>query len=142
MKHTWKGVLENGILTSWSVIKKILVQKMPLTMDNLLRQPLTWNFLYSNARGFLLGGCPRLNWESLNALVACNVLSWGCYVMNQQLQSLSMHSVRGGAIMCNDMQTWHCDNLWLHGLPQVIRYYLVIFFFSPLSNFSKVFCWN
>ena len=77
---------------------------MPLTMDNLLRQPLTWNFLYSNARGFLLGGCPRLNWESLNALVACNVLSWGCYVMNQQLQSLSMHSVRGGAIMCNDMQ--------------------------------------
>ena len=39
----------------------------------------------------------------MDALVASNVLAWGCYVMNRPLQSLSMHSVRG-VIMCNDMQ--------------------------------------
>ena len=119
----------NGIFTSWFVVKTFLVCKIPLTMDDLLRQPLTRNFLFSNDRGFLFGRRPRLNWASLDASIACNVLSWRCYVMNQPLQYLSMYLIRGGAIMCNDMQTWHCDNLWLHGLPQVIRYYLVIFFF-------------
>ena len=83
---------------------KFLVQRMPLTMDDLSRQPLTWKFLFSYARGVLLDSRPRMNWVCLGASVAGNVLSWGCYVMNHSLQSLSMHLVRGGAIMCNDMQ--------------------------------------
>ena len=83
----------NGILTSWVVVKKFLVRKMPLTMDDLLRRPLTWNFLFSIARGVLLGSRSKLNWASLDTSVACNVLSWGCHVMNRQLQYLSMHLV-------------------------------------------------
>ena len=73
----------NGILTSWSAIKKFLVRKVPSTTDDLLRQPLTWNFLFSDARGFLLGSRPRLNWAALDASIACNVLSWGCHVMSR-----------------------------------------------------------
>ena len=46
---------------------------MPLTMDDLLRQPLTWKFLFSDARDRLLCSRPTLNWASLDALVACNV---------------------------------------------------------------------
>ena len=44
----------NGILTSWSAVKKFLVRKVPSTTDDLLRQPLTWNFPFSDARGFFL----------------------------------------------------------------------------------------
>ena len=94
----------NGILTSWAVVKKFLIWKMPLTMDDLLKHPLTWNFLFSSVRGFLLGSRSRLNWVALDASVACNVLSSGCHVMNRPLQALLMHSVQGGTIMCNDMQ--------------------------------------
>ena len=52
----------------------------------------------------MLGSLPLLNWASLDASVVGNVLSWGCYVMNQPLQSLSVPSIRGDTIMCNDMQ--------------------------------------
>ena len=81
--HLFKTTLSedrffNGILTSWSVVKKYLVWKMPLTTDDLLRQPLTWNFLFCDARTFLLGSCPQLNWAFLDASVVGNVLSWGC----------------------------------------------------------------
>ena len=55
---------------------------MSLTVDDLLRQPLTWNFRFSNARGYLLGSRPRLNRASLDASIACNALSYGCNVMN------------------------------------------------------------
>ena len=69
--HLFKTTLSvdrffNGILTSWLVVKKFLFRKRPLTMDDLLRQPLTGIFS-SDARGFLLGNHPRLNWASLDA---------------------------------------------------------------------------
>ena len=67
--------------------------KIHLTMDDLLRQPLTWDFLSYDARVFLLGSSRRLNWACLHASHASNVLSWGCYVMNYPLQSLLMQSV-------------------------------------------------
>ena len=52
----------------------------------------------------MLGSGPRLNWAYLEASGAGSAPSWGCYVMNHPLQSLSVHSDQGGAIMCNDMQ--------------------------------------
>ena len=83
----------NGILTSWSVVKKFLVRKRHLTTDDLCEIAFDLIFFFSDARVFLFGSRPRLNWASLDASVAGNVLSWGCYVMNQPLQSLSMLSV-------------------------------------------------
>ena len=48
--HFFKATLPkdrciNGILTSWAIVKKFMVRKMPLTIGDLLRQPLTWKFI-------------------------------------------------------------------------------------------------
>ena len=80
--HLFKTTLSedrffNGILTSWLTLKNFLVLKRRLITDDLLRQPLTWNFLFFDAMGFLLGSRPRLNWASLDASLASNVLSCG-----------------------------------------------------------------
>ena len=119
---------KNGFLTkftNWSTIKKFLVCKMPLTTNDLLRQPLTWNFLFSDARGFLLGSRPPLNWASLNALVVDNVPSWDdtLWINRYNLcRCFQFEEVLLWAMLCK----WHWDNLWFHGSPLAIRFVLII----------------
>ena len=78
----------------------------------------------SNVHAHFYLHCPSQ--KAIDTPVARNDLSWGCYVMNQPLQYLSMLSIRGGAIMSNDMCQVALRQFMVSCPPLAIKFGLVI----------------
>ena len=60
-----------------------------------MRQPLIWNFIFSDERGVLLGSRPRLQWVELDNGMAAMVTSWENYVCHLNNSQLDATMCRG-----------------------------------------------
>ena len=71
-----------GISKAWEAVKFFFIRRCPSSNEELLRQPLIWNFIFSDERGVLLGSRLRLQWATLDNGIAATVASWGNYVFH------------------------------------------------------------
>ena len=64
-----------GICKVWDVVKFFMICRCPSSNEELLQQPLIWNFIFTNERGVFLGSRPRLQWVELDNGIVATVAS-------------------------------------------------------------------
>ena len=94
-----------GICKAWEAVKFFLTRRCPSSNEELLRQPLIWNFIFSDERGVLLGSRPRLQWATLDSGIAATVASWGNYVFHMNNLQLDATMCRGFRVMFDEIQS-------------------------------------